>query len=934
MTLFAMTTAADPPPAYPQYAHQLQALLRRMARDDREAIGSNLRRGGFGSPESDQGKRTVGGRSPITIDKAAGARLLHHDGALTRQRVGHGGSGGRQKTSIDFSRPGPLSATPRQTGRVRIPHLDIKRISRTVVPRAKDGSTHPRYPARTGIAGEHYGYVTRGGVADFETHLDYITRTTAVEALDTTLLIDMLDMDEDRKLQNDLAVVSNIPGGRERERSLFEAAERCERQATGGTLRVSTQYADEWMWLAAQDDAPGWARKAAMTLRQKRISLEKKARAGGKPMIDITVDIVKVDLEQAYDRLVWCDYQDGLPKAAQPTWKAGPCGRIQTRFVAELPRGLKPAERRTILERFCERLNEEGWMFVGAIHRPDKTNHPDNFHFHVDAYDRPSCWLTADEINAERKPKRPFEGEGCWDFEYSEKKRNGRPCYPYRQNKIVEPTRHVPSADEKAVHHRLAGERYIKAVRERYVGIVNEVVADRKGSPVYATGTYRDAKIRLTPLEHLGPDLIAREAKGEATAAGTRNAQIMFDDEMRLLLERADLARLDNGYTALGRHAGGSMEALRAAKRWQSLADAAVTRRCQAALVKVVERMVRSRAETVLRAGTASKVVREEARIWLAETDAVMAGPVRRSTAAKRLTELDARADRAWTDFVSDVGKPPERLRYVPDDAARLRRTSAIMPAYRAQAENRLHQWVVKHVKDSERLRFVQDGYTVDKAVPLAIHRLFRLLGDNPKIQTALLEEHKRRRLMMAQATVARDVMERDHEDISDLPGGVAVQTVPVGHHEADSGQVELLSGASSLHDTMRLQDLPTIGEMHRRGKPAEPLDVADDVAAATDEPQANPAWYHAAPASEDFGALKPDARRGKRRAVSDQDIDGSNTQEEPEPTGLLGQAAKVAGDKVKAAVGEEGISGRSNAASKGPDTDISVIKMDTGQER
>jgi hypothetical protein len=229
VTLFAMTTGADPPPAYPQYAHQLQALLRKLAREDRETVGSHLRRGGFGAPEPDEGKRVIGGRSPIRIETYAGAESLQRESALTRQRVVDGGSGGRQKTSIDFSRASLLSATPRQIGRVRIPHLDIKRISRTVVPRAKDGSTHPRYPARTGIAGEHHGYVTRGGVADFETHLDYINRTTAVEALDTALLIDMLDMDEDRRLQNDLAVVSNIPGGRERERSLFEAAERCER---------------------------------------------------------------------------------------------------------------------------------------------------------------------------------------------------------------------------------------------------------------------------------------------------------------------------------------------------------------------------------------------------------------------------------------------------------------------------------------------------------------------------------------------------------------------------------------------------------------------------------------------------------------------------------------------------------------------------------
>lgn len=153
-------------------------------------------------------------------------------------------------------------------------------------------------------------------------------------------------------------------------------------------------------------------------------------------------------------------------------------------------------------------------MFVAAIHRPDATNDPDNFHFHIDAYDRPSRWLTADQINAELKPSKPFEGDGCWDFEYSERKRNGKLCYPYRQNKIAEPTRDVPKSGEKIVSHFLAGERYLKALRKRYISIVNEVVAGRAESPVYATGTYKDTRIRLTPIEHLGPRSSAKRPRG------------------------------------------------------------------------------------------------------------------------------------------------------------------------------------------------------------------------------------------------------------------------------------------------------------------------------------------------------------------------------------------------------------------------------------
>ncbi|RYE60977.1 MAG: hypothetical protein EOP20_01005, partial [Hyphomicrobiales bacterium] len=176
-----MTSGPDPLPAYPQYAHQLRALMRQLALEDREAIGASLRRGGFGKREIEPGPSVARRRLRITAD--AGLDILPplSKGTKTRPRVATVGSGGRRATSVDFSRASPLSASPRQTGPVRIPHFDMMRISRTVVPRAKDGRTHPRYPDRSGIAAAHHSYVTRGGVADFEAHLDYITRITAVE---------------------------------------------------------------------------------------------------------------------------------------------------------------------------------------------------------------------------------------------------------------------------------------------------------------------------------------------------------------------------------------------------------------------------------------------------------------------------------------------------------------------------------------------------------------------------------------------------------------------------------------------------------------------------------------------------------------------------------------------------------------------------------
>ncbi len=893
-TLYAMTSGADPQTAYPQYAHQLQALLRRLAREDREAIGASLRRGGFGKREIEPGLAVSPGRVRVTSDAGAHTLSPSREATGTRRRIAAAGGNGGRTTAVDFSRASPLSVTPRQTGPVRIPHFDMMRISRTVVPRAKDGRTHPRYPDRSGIAAAHHDYVTRGGVADFETHLDYITRTTAVEKNDTALLIDMLDMDEDRRLQNHLAIISNIPGGRERERSLFEAAERCERQAKGGTLQVSTQYADDWMLLATRYDAPGWVRKAAVTLQRKRLAQETEAKAKGNALVDTIVDIAKVNLEEAYNRLVWCDDQKNLPKAARPNWKAGPCGRTQTRFVGELPRGLKPAERRLALERFCEHLAAEGWMYVAAIHRPDATNDPDNFHFHIDCYDRPARWLTAKEINDERNPRKPFEGDGCWDFEYSERKRNGKLCYPYRQNKIAESTRDVPKDGEKAVSHFVAGQRYVKALRKRYVDIVNKVVDGRAGSPVYATGTFKDAKIRLTPMEHLGSAVTASEARGEVTAAGTRNAHIRFNDEMRRLLEQADLDRNENGFKA-------SAASLKATAHWQELANAAVTRRCQAGLVAIVERMVRSRAETVLRVGTASLAVQDEARTWLGEIDAIVNATTQQALAAP-LEDSDAKIEQAQAEVLTLTSDGRERLRYVPADHAKLKPLKPVPPAYRPQVEERLHLWLIEHRRSPIHLRFVPGGYAIAKTVPPAVHRLFRLFGDDPKFQKLLLEERQRRKVMAASAAVAQDLMKQDDSGRAVLSGEGFGHALTVANRGADGGRSRTLADIDSLHDVELLQALPTIQAKRRRkatvASPAGP----DELAATSpiDVPEPSPA---------------DPASRGKS-------------------SGLLGQAVAAAGDR-QVAPPQAGISdGKRDSGGRGPAAGVTIQTSKKGQER
>ncbi len=110
-TLDTMTSGADPQPAYPQYAHQLQALLRLMALEDLEAIGAHLRRGGFGRPEAEPRQGGVHGRVRIISEAGANTLSPHREVTSTHHRVVDAGSAGGRTSSVDFSRASPGRVT-------------------------------------------------------------------------------------------------------------------------------------------------------------------------------------------------------------------------------------------------------------------------------------------------------------------------------------------------------------------------------------------------------------------------------------------------------------------------------------------------------------------------------------------------------------------------------------------------------------------------------------------------------------------------------------------------------------------------------------------------------------------------------------------------------------------------------------------------------
>lgn len=597
------------------------------------------------------------------------------------------------------------------------------------------GKTHPRYPRITGVAARHHTYVTDGAYS-YAAHYDYITRRAGGrEPGDFMPVMDILDLEADHREENALAVVSNIGATAVRQRSLFEAAERSERTAKGGTLTASTEHADAWAEAAGEPDAPEWIVKSAALLAAATAEVEATAAKKRKPVAHKTIELCKVDLAQAYDRLVWADGVFGAESEALPDFKQGPSGRIQTRFVLELPRNLKPCKYREILERTCDRLGADGWMYVAAIHRPDPHNNLANMHVHIDAYDRPSAWL---------------DDHDCWDFEYRVKKRNGDYSYPRRQNKID-----VTRGERGGRNGLETGSAYFKALRADYVAILNDVIDGAPGNPHHVAGSYADNNIAQRPLRHLGNKVIAKEKSGIVTAPGSANAHRMFGDMLERIRRDMMQRRLDLRAKARdGLATAKTSAAQRAIGEWRRLADQIQTRVAQAEMVDVIRAMLASRAQAVLDHPHGSDAkTRTMARTWIDEIEALAPQAADHAREAQTVARLDAAAraelDRANQHDAAALAP----LAYQPRSDDPL---EPVGGAFRIRVRGRLIQWLIEHERDPVYLILEDSSVRLGPAVKApSIDRLFRLFSEDVVIQERLHAEQTRRMMVAAIASAS-----------------------------------------------------------------------------------------------------------------------------------------------------------------------------------
>lgn len=402
------------------------------------------------------------------------------------------------------------------------------------------GADHADYVERDGAAemsrgAEHAQYVERPGVVEHSGR-----ERTPGEDVGEGLLPD--EQAVLGPVGNGMfpSVFSNISQDKFERQEYWRAVHRCEREAKTHSLIVDpSQSAAWWAALETTDALPADFKSHCIKQadRYQQWLRNDAKNPKGKPFV-----------AEAYSRTA-----SGCGKAIEaaqsmPGWdfrrpplafKSGPGGKVQLRFVAELPCELRAEDRALIVQNFTDYLasfakdengNNIGLMYTAVIHAPDAHNDRRNYHLHIIAHPRPAKFLP--EHNA-------------WDFEVAEQfdhKGEVRTRYPHRKNKIGEVARKLADGNPyKHAHYNndIAGGDFIPHLRAKFAEINNAVLKARGIQRKLDPRRYEEMGITRTPTEHLGTRAAALEAMGVPTVVGRLNAIAIWGDAERVIRDRA-----------------------------------------------------------------------------------------------------------------------------------------------------------------------------------------------------------------------------------------------------------------------------------------------------------------------------------------------------------------------------------------------------------
>jgi hypothetical protein len=486
-----------------------------------------------------------------------GRRKVRDVAARDQQMVAKSTKKSRWQQPADFSVPTPMVDRPRTSSGSTSFHFSYTSVSKEGSPTANGKPVSTGSSGSTNPGADHSKYIEREGAAEYSLgadHASYIEREEAVELTDRAIeaaegfertLGDNVyetPTEEEAKMlgKEDVkegvpSIFSNISGDPFEREEYWRAVHRSEREPKTHQLIPDPSVNPTW-WAQMEtwpDMNEGFRAHCLMEVaRYRQWQSDDKASLDGKPFerrpFQADAEVIGRALQGARKTPGWNEID---PPVA---FQSGRGGRVQYRFVAELPHELRPEDRALIVQNFCDHLasfgegpdgRPTGMMYTAVIHAPDAHNDRRNYHLHVIAHDRPAKWM---------------EEHGKWDFEVAETynhKGQDRIRYPYRQNKIGEVVRKDKNAT--GTYNDKAGRDFVPAMRQRYADITNAVMSlrgiDRRLDP----RRYEEMGIDRTPTKHLGTKAAALESIGVPTEIGRENAAAIWNDAQRAIERRA-----------------------------------------------------------------------------------------------------------------------------------------------------------------------------------------------------------------------------------------------------------------------------------------------------------------------------------------------------------------------------------------------------------
>lgn len=442
-------------------------------------------------------------------------RVIHND---TEAVAFQGGMKWREPT--DFKVPSPFLQRRLPASGPRTFHLAWDPVSRTIAWPKDRLNSRPPMPGQGGTGFstplDHARYIERRsgpGIA----HDVYIERRNRSQTAGEEAVSELRD-----DAPGDLpAVWSNISADPAVRDSYWRAIERSENEP-GVLIRFRPSFPDRQLeTLAENPQIPRKLRQYAM----KVLKLRQTEARTGLPQKIRPLSVKPANALGIYESLV----STSSPEAANDalTFEHGRGGRIQFRFVGELPAELSDGEREELVAGWCREMDGVGLMYTAVIHPPDENNDKRNYHVHMVAHDR----------HGDHDPE-----TGLWSFERVAYHREGR--NEVRQKRIGKSKKETLITQSFSVTcSQISGVNFRPWLRQKYADHLNGFMRAKEIDRTYHPGTYADIGIDLTPTKHLGRARVLLEEIGVVTEVGEVNAAALWSDAERQIEKDVEIER-------------------------------------------------------------------------------------------------------------------------------------------------------------------------------------------------------------------------------------------------------------------------------------------------------------------------------------------------------------------------------------------------------